>query len=76
MKECIADTTRIAEVLRRQRAEDAETMQLLADILTTVQEDYATTLELMDDINTSYSSAVSIPTNMKVKFENKPLPTI
>lgn len=76
VKECIADTTRIAEVLRRQRAEDAETMQLLADILTTVQEDYATTLELMDDINTSYSSAVSIPTNMKVKFENKPLPTI
>lgn len=76
VSKCIADTTRIAEVLRRQRAEDAETMQLLADILTTVQEDYATTLELMDDINASYSSAVSIPTNMKVKFENKPLPTI
>lgn len=76
VKECFADTTRIAEVLRRQRAEDAETMQLLADILTTVQGDYTTTLELMDDINTSYSSAVSIPTNMKVKFENKPLPAI
>ncbi len=76
VKECIADTTRIAEVLRRQRAEDAETMQLLADILTTVQEDYATTLELMDDINASYSSAVTIPANMKINFDNKPLPTI
>lgn len=76
VKECIADTTRIAEVLRRQRAEDAETMQLLANILTTVQEDYATTLELMDDINASCSSAVTIPANMKINFDNKPLPTI
>lgn len=76
VKKCVTDTMRIADAMRRQQSIDAETMQLVADILTTVQSDYTTTIQMMDEINETYSSAVLIPANLKSVSDNKPLPAI
>ncbi len=53
-----SDSLRIKSVISKLHDMDAETEDLVADLKTTIQDDYLTAIKMMDEINDSYSSAI------------------
>lgn len=81
IEETPADSLRMKRLIRKMDDIDAETIELIADLKTTLQDDYAVAIQMMEEINESYSSTLLFPDTYIPRennniYNNKPLLSI